>query len=88
MHCYRCGRPLREDERHPRRKVPTGGWTSRTYPGPKVGAAKSRYGLRVVCGRCARVLDLSEGRIQALENAKLAIALVVLVGLTIYWLSR
>lgn len=63
MHCYRCGTELGERERHLRRKMSTVGWTRHPCPGVTVGVSKSRYGMWVVCGRCAYVTDLSEGRL-------------------------
>ena len=85
MHCYRCGSALKDGERHLRRRVPTGGWVSRSYPGPRVREAKERFGRRVVCRRCARLIDLSERRLEVAENAKLAAALAVLVALAAWW---
>lgn len=87
-HCYRCGAAIDAEARHPRRKVPTGGWTSRAYPAAKVRASKTRYGLRVVCRRCARLIDLAERRLEVAENVKLGVALAVLLGLAAWWSLR
>ena len=39
--------------------------------------------MRVVCRRCARIIDLREGRLEIVENLKLSLALLVLIGLAL-----
>ncbi len=83
MHCYRCGIALREDERHLRRKIQTGELV-RHEPGRRARPAASRYGLRVVCARCARLIDFGSGRLELVENLKLALAMAVLVAMGLF----
>jgi predicted nucleic acid-binding Zn ribbon protein len=80
--CFLCGRPLKPGSRHQRRKVKTGEWARRRYPGGPASSVTVRFGLRVVCGRCARVLNGEERRKEAAQYVELAVAvLVLLVGL-------
>lgn len=84
MHCYRCGNALKEGERHLRRRVQTGGWINKSYPAARFKEARTSFGMRVVCRRCARLIDLSERRLEVAENAKLAVALCLLAALVIW----
>lgn len=77
-HCYRCGRPLGAAEPRRRRKVATGGSVRTSYLKGRVRATADHFGMRVVCKKCARRIDFREGRLEAVENAKLAAAVAVL----------
>lgn len=56
-HCHTCGAALERDE-HYRRSVFTGrssgSWWSRRGGG---GSSRASYGIRTVCGRCAKSID-------------------------------
>lgn len=56
-HCYLCGCKLSPDKRRIRRTVKTGEWVRRSYKGDRLSAVQTHYGKRLVCGRCARLLD-------------------------------
>jgi len=84
MHCYRCGIALKEDERHLRRKIQTGEIVDHAQPSRRVRATTSRYGIRVVCGRCAWLIDMGSGRLELVENLKFALAMAVLVAMGLF----
>ena len=56
-HCYVCGRPLPADRKRVRRRVKTGEWNRKSYSGGRIKATQTHYGLRMVCGGCAKFLD-------------------------------
>ena len=76
--CYRCGRPILDTKYKLRRKVRTGGDERRRYPGG-VERMTTRYGQRVVCANCARILDMQSGRDMIAESAYILVALMVLL---------
>jgi len=71
--CYRCGRPISTSERV-RRKVKTGEWMKRRFSSPKATSVTTRYGMRVVCSECAKVLDAPWTRHELLQYVELALA--------------
>ena len=77
VHCYRCGMEI-EGKNYKRRKVKTGEWIRRRYPRKTVAALNVHYGLRIVCNRCARQIDLDYRRGELMEWLKIAAALLVL----------
>lgn len=77
--CYRCGRPILDTKYHLRRRVKTGGYERRRYGRGRVDLIQSHYGMRVVCTKCARTLDLQQYRLVMEGHLQVIIALVVLV---------
>jgi ribosomal protein L44E len=75
--CYRCGKPILDTKYKLRRKVHTGGDERRRYPGG-VERMTTRYGLRIVCTKCAHILDMQSGRNMNAENVYILVALTVL----------
>lgn len=67
-----------ENEYHRRRKVKTGEFERRRYPNPKVSAVQVSYGMRIVCGSCARRLDREKVTKMWLEHLSVLVALVIL----------
>lgn len=78
--CFLCGRPLTPGSRHPRRKVRTGEWARRRYPGGPASSVTVRFGMRVVCPRCRDVLDREARRREAVQYWELGIALLILIA--------
>lgn len=82
--CYRCGRTIPSADPHLRRKVITGQYERRSYPGRKVMSAQTTYGMRIVCRSCAHVIDRADFRRGLLSHAELLIAIAILVAILIY----
>ena len=79
--CYRCGRPILETKHRLRRRVKTGGFERRRWGGKgKQVTISANYGFRIVCTRCAHILDLQAGRVQSAENVRVLVALGFLVA--------
>lgn len=55
--CYLCSRLIPPDDPRHRRRVRTGDRTRVSYRTGKVTEALTTYGDRVVCARCASLLD-------------------------------
>ncbi|HMS56824.1 MAG TPA: hypothetical protein PKA27_15635 [Fimbriimonadaceae bacterium] len=63
-----------------RRKVKTGGFERRKYGGSgRQVIVSSNYGYRIVCTRCAHILDLQAGKNLKAENTYILVALFVLL---------
>ncbi len=77
-YCYRCGRRITRDDERLRRNVPTGNWirTRALQRGGKV--AQAHYGMRVVCGRCAHLIDIAAMKKDVSWFLRLGLALAVL----------
>jgi hypothetical protein len=86
--CYRCGRKLTSKKFQPRRKVKTGEWVRRGFARQNVQAVQNHFGMRIVCPRCARQIDLENKRIELTEMAKLILALAVLFVVLIFHALR
>lgn len=82
-HCYLCGSALDPEKRHLRRKVRTGEWLRRSYPSKKPVSTQFHAGFRVVCGRCARRIDLEECRKDRLMWLEFAAAVIFLAAMVI-----
>lgn len=68
---------------HLRRRVKTGGYERRRFGRGKVDIAQSHYGMRVVCTKCAHVIDLQEHRLRVEGHLQVLAALMVLMFLLI-----
>lgn len=83
--CYRCGRPILETKYRLRRRVRTGGFERRRWGGKgKQVTFSANYGFRIVCTRCAHILDLQGGRVQSAENIRVLVALGFLIAVLIF----
>lgn len=76
--CYRCGRPIAGARYHLRRRVKTGEFERRRFAGTKAHTVQTHFGMRIVCVRCARALDLQAGRLWAEATLQIFLALLVL----------
>lgn len=76
--CYRCGRPV-EGTYRLRRKVKTGEHERRTYPKGGLRLVQSHFGQRVVCTKCAAILDRQAGRDRVFEDVRLLLAIAILI---------
>ena len=76
--CYRCGRPILDTRYHLRRRLRTGDWERRRYLRPKSRVVETRYGMRVVCTRCAHILDRQAYRLTTEGHWQVIVALIVL----------
>jgi len=84
-YCYQCGRKIHPNEkRQPRRKVPTSEWVRRGYGKGRVNSKQTHYGMRIVCAQCAWRIDMENKGVSLLEDAKFALALIVLFALLAY----
>ena len=61
-----------------RRKVKTGEWVRRRYPKRTVSGLNVHFGLRIVCNKCAKQIDLEYRRGELFEWLKILVALAVL----------
>lgn len=77
--CYLCGRPIEDTRYHLRRRVRTGDFERRQYSGRRVSAVQTHYGMRVVCTRCATMLDRRAYRLWIEGYVKVLVALIVLL---------
>lgn len=82
-HCYRCGRLIDDTKLRVRRKVRTGGYERRRYGRGRADLVQSHYGMRVVCGRCARSIDFSEHRLRIEGDLKVLAALAAMVAVVL-----
>jgi len=55
--CFLCGTKIPPKARHIRRKVKTGERILNRYPSRRISAVNAIYGMRVVCGTCAKSMD-------------------------------
>ena len=78
-HCFRCGTTIPADERQPRRRVQTGEWVRRDQRSSYGWTVKRRMGMRIVCRRCAGIIDRMEREDTRVWALKLSAAVVVLV---------
>lgn len=83
-YCYRCGRPVFDMKPHKRRRVRTGEVERRWRPAARPHRFETRYGYRIVCGRCARILDnefyrRSLGEALSILAALLALTILALI---------
>jgi len=77
--CYRCGRPIQDTRYHLRRRVKTGGYERRRYGRGRVDLIQSHYGMRIVCTRCARAIDLQDYRLRIEGHLQVIAALIVMI---------
>jgi len=82
--CFKCGRSIPASAPHIRRRVVTGAYERRNYPGRKVINTQTTYGMRIVCRSCAGFLDRSDLRRTLLGHAELLIALAALIAIMAY----
>lgn len=57
----------------------TGGFERRRFGNGRAHLVQSHFGMRVVCTRCARAIDLSELRLRFASDIQIVIALVTLI---------
>jgi hypothetical protein len=84
--CFRCGKQLSEHEPRRRRRVVTGGSERKSYPRSHLRETQARFGMRIVCTRCAKFIDLQQGRLTQIEDLKLYAALAaLLIVIVLLW---
>lgn len=76
--CFRCGQLIAPDKRHFRRRVRTGDRSRVVSAKQRSYETVTSFGMRVVCGNCARLLDLQRRGETGSDNLKLILALVAL----------
>lgn len=88
-YCYQCGNPIYEPKPHKRRKVRTGEVERRRHRTSRAFRHETRYGYRIVCGRCARAIDFSSRRLPLMRvlEAALLVLLPLIVALALNALS-
>ena len=74
--CYRCGSYIAPPGPYKRRKVRTGDVSRQTASGKRTST--QTYGVRLVCGRCAYLIDRDQTRKELRYLAELLIAIAIL----------
>lgn len=76
--CFRCGKHILDSRFQFRRRVKTGEFERRRYPGSKLSALQISFGIRIVCKNCARTIDIQRGRKELMAHLQVFAALIVL----------
>lgn len=63
---------------HVRRRVRTGGYERKRFPGSKANLVQTHYGMRVICGRCKTIQDIRTDRATVIGHCTVIAAVVVL----------
>lgn len=80
--CYVCGRPI-EDSLQLRRRVKTGGYERKRFPGSRANLVQTHFGMRIVCKRCARGIDWKADRDRVRGHLLVLAAIALLVAIVL-----
>lgn len=81
--CFLCGILIDSGRRQLRRRVKTGGIEQIRFGRDRAVSARTSYGMRIVCTRCAKSIDEAKRREVLLENWKLFGAVILLVAVAL-----
>jgi len=83
-----CGQTIPPTVHHFRRKVKTGERTRRISSRANPVAVTTSFGQRIVCAKCARILDMERRKTEFVQYVELGLALLLLlVALVAHFLS-
>lgn len=83
--CYLCGQRIVRG-RQLRRRVKTGEWVRRRYAQSRVSHVQTSFGMRIVCGWCARRIDRQD--LRSAWQGHLSVVLALLGMLLAAWLLQ